>query len=45
LWQELLALSKHHEITWQWVKGHADIAENNRWDELVRIARAWLLVP
>jgi ribonuclease HI len=45
LWQELLALSKQHDITWQWVKGHADNAENNRCDELVRIARARLLVP
>jgi len=34
LWQELLRLDKVHEITYHWVKGHADDDHNNRCDEL-----------
>lgn len=34
LWQELLWLDKVHEITYHWVKGHADDDYNNRCDEL-----------
>ena len=34
LWQELLRLDKVHEITYHWVKGHADDDYNNRCDEL-----------
>ena len=34
LWQELLQLDKVHEITYHWVKGHADDDYNNRCDEL-----------
>ncbi len=34
LWQELLRLDKVHEITYHWVKGHADDNYNNRCDEL-----------
>ena len=34
LWQELLRLDKVHEITYHWVKGHADDDYNNRCDGL-----------
>jgi ribonuclease HI len=34
LWQELLAATKQHEIDWQWVKGHAGDADNERADTL-----------
>ena len=37
-WQELLALSRVHQIEWIKVKGHADSVENNRCDELARAA-------
>lgn len=38
LWQELLALTKVHRVTFYKVKGHADNALNNRCDELARAA-------
>lgn len=34
LWQELDALLSRHEVSFQWVKGHADNPFNNRCDEL-----------
>jgi len=34
LWEELLALSRIHEIDWIKVKGHADNEYNNRCDRL-----------
>ena len=34
LWQELLPLLETHRVSWNWVKGHADNAKNNRCDEL-----------
>ncbi|MBO7219543.1 MAG: ribonuclease HI [Clostridia bacterium] len=34
LWQELLELTKIHDITWNKVKGHADNEYNNRCDAL-----------
>ena len=34
LWQKLDALVSQHEVSWQWVKGHAGIAGNERADEL-----------
>ncbi len=45
LWLELLKLTAEHEISWKWVKGHAEDALNNRCDELavearLKIARA-----
>ncbi len=36
LWQRLVAAMEPHEISWQWVKGHAGIAGNERADELAR---------
>ena len=38
LWEKLLRLSKGHEISWEWVKGHNDHAENERCDFLARLA-------
>jgi len=35
-WQELDALAAKHDVTWQWVKGHAGHPENERADELAR---------
>lgn len=34
LWEELLDLTQQHEMTYHWVKGHADNKFNNRCDEL-----------
>lgn len=34
LWQRLDAALAGHDIAWQWVKGHAGHAENERVDEL-----------
>ena len=38
LWETLDELSQQHEMTWKWVKGHADHPENERCDELARMA-------
>ncbi|MBL8537831.1 MAG: ribonuclease HI [Hyphomonadaceae bacterium] len=38
LWRALEAAAARHEITWKWVKGHADNEMNNRADELARAA-------
>jgi len=34
LWEQLLALCDRHRVTFQWVKGHAQNAYNNRCDQL-----------
>ena len=34
LWKRLLAAMKPHEVTFRWVKGHAENPYNNRCDEL-----------
>lgn len=34
LWQELLTLTKIHQVSWHWVKGHADNKFNNMADAL-----------
>jgi ribonuclease HI len=36
LWQQLDQLAARHEVRWQWVKGHAGHAENERADALAR---------
>jgi ribonuclease HI len=36
LWQQLEAAIKPHRVEWQWVKGHAGHAENERADALAR---------
>src|SRR6185369_6355411 len=38
LWQQLAALSAGHEITWEWVRGHAGHYFNERCDRLARRA-------
>ncbi|WP_029916224.1 ribonuclease HI [Pelobacter seleniigenes] len=38
LWERLLALAEKHQIDWCWVKGHAGHPENERCDELARLA-------
>jgi ribonuclease HI len=40
LWQRLDELASRHRTRWNWTKGHADHADNNRCDELAaRAAR------
>ncbi|MBM3258610.1 MAG: ribonuclease HI [Candidatus Sericytochromatia bacterium] len=34
LWHQLQALADRHEVTWQWVKGHAGHPYNERCDRL-----------
>ena len=34
LWERLLKLTEHHNVTFYWVKGHVGIDENERCDEL-----------
>ena len=36
LWQRLDAVQARHDVTWEWVKGHAGHPENERADELAR---------
>jgi ribonuclease HI len=36
LWQRLDAASARHDVTWDWVKGHAGHPENERADVLAR---------
>ncbi len=36
LWQRLDAAQTRHRVTWEWVKGHAGHAQNERADELAR---------
>ena len=38
LWEELIALTKKHKVTFKWVKGHADNEDNERCDELANEA-------
>ena len=38
LWRRLDAANARHDVTWKWVKGHADDVMNNRADELARNA-------
>lgn len=38
LWQTLLELCRIHQVTFNWVRGHADNPENNRCDELATAA-------
>lgn len=36
LWQRLDEVAARHDVTWEWVKGHAGHPENERADELAR---------
>jgi ribonuclease HI len=38
LWMALDEEVQRHKTTWQWTKGHADHADNNRCDELATAA-------
>jgi ribonuclease HI len=40
LWQRLDAALARHEISWEWVRGHAGHDENERADELARAGMA-----
>lgn len=40
LWQRLLALSGEHEISWEWIRGHAGHPFNERCDRLAKQAAA-----
>lgn len=40
LWRALLTEAERHEITWKWVKGHAEDPLNERADELAVEARS-----
>ena len=40
LWQRLGAAQARHDVTWEWVKGHAGHPENERADELARAGMA-----
>ncbi|NIZ00300.1 ribonuclease HI [Thalassospira lucentensis] len=38
LWKRMLEALKPHQVEWHWVKGHAGHPENERCDELARMA-------
>jgi ribonuclease HI len=40
LWKRLDAAVARHDVTWEWVKGHAGHPENERADELARAGMA-----
>ena len=40
LWKRLDAVQAQHQVTWQWVKGHAGHPENELADELARAGMA-----
>lgn len=42
LWRRLETALESHDVAWEWVKGHAGHAENERADELARAAIAAL---
>lgn len=40
LWRRLDAATSQHNVTWEWVKGHAGHPQNERADELARAGMA-----
>jgi ribonuclease HI len=38
LWEQLLDVTKGHQLTWQWVKGHSGHPDNERVDQLAQQA-------
>ena len=45
LWARLLTLCAEHDVTFRWVKGHANDPENERCDELAKAAAAQPNLP
>ena len=45
LWEKLLELTEKHDTIFEWVKGHAGHAENERCDELARAASSKKNLP
>jgi len=40
LWKRLDSAAAPHDVDWRWIKGHAGHVENERADELARVAMA-----
>lgn len=40
LWKRLDEVTRRHDVTWEWVKGHAGHPENEKADELARAGMA-----
>jgi ribonuclease HI len=40
LWQELIAVSRRHNVSWQWVRGHSGVPEQESVDRLAAAAAA-----
>jgi ribonuclease HI len=38
LWQRLEEATHRHDVHWRWVRGHSGVPENERADELARLA-------
>lgn len=38
LWQQLDSVLNGHDVHWHWVKGHSGVPDNERADELARLA-------
>ena len=38
LWERLQVAAQRHEVDWRWVKGHSGDPDNERVDELARVA-------
>jgi ribonuclease HI len=38
LWQELIAVSRGHNVSWQWVRGHSGVPEQKSVDRLAAAA-------
>ena len=38
LWQRLDEAMARHDVEWRWVRGHSGVPENERADELARLA-------
>jgi len=36
LWKKLDVATQRHEVSWEWIKGHAGHVENEEADELAR---------
>ncbi|MCP4122028.1 MAG: ribonuclease HI [Bacteroidetes bacterium] len=45
LWKRFLKIYRQHKVSFQWVKGHANIPENERCDELAVEAAEMLDLP